>query len=98
MKLLSNIKVNDSSYFRYKLFDDLRKEHNLKLCLIKDLRIGLKYIYIPNGFLLSEIKKYNFKELSLRNMLQSENTTTYNQYKSSIKRMVKNKEIFIKEL
>ena len=96
MKLLSNIKANDYAYNNMQ--NDLRKEHNLKLCLIKDLRIGLKYIYIPTGFLLSEIKKYNFKELSLRNMLQSENTTTYNQYKSSIKRMVKNKEIFIKEL
>jgi len=96
LKLLSNIKANDYSYNN--LHNDLRKEHNLRLCLIKDLKIGLKYIHIPTGFLLSEIKKYNFKELSLRNMLQSENTTTYNQYKNSIKRMVKNREIFIKEL
>lgn len=96
MKLLSNIKANDYSY--NSLQQDLRKHHNLKVCLIKDLKIGLKYIHIPTGFLLSEIKKYNFKELSLRNMLQSENTDTYNQYKSSIKRMVKNREIYIKEL
>ena len=96
MKLLSNIKKNDYSY--NSLQQDLRKEHNLKVALIKDLKIGLKYIRVPNTMLLSEIKKHNFKEETLRNMVVSENTEKYNAYKNVIKYWVKNKEIYIKEL
>jgi len=96
MKLLSNIKKNDYSY--NSLQQDLRKEHSLKVALIKDLKIGLKYIRVPNAMLLSEIKRHNFKEETLRNMLVSENTEKYNSYKSDIKFWVKNKEIYIKEL
>ena len=98
MKLLYNIKEKDTIFSIKDLHYHLRKEHNLKVCLVKDLKIGLKYIIISNNLLLSQIRSINFQELVLRNMVVWENTEEYNNYKNTIKSLVKQKEIYIKEL
>ena len=94
MKVLQKAKYRNESFTRKDLEQELRKD-NLRLCKVKDLKIGLKYINIPNSLLFTEIKKENFHVHEVRKMTMSENTEKYLQYKKNIKKFCKNKEIFI---
>lgn len=94
MKILQNTNYKDTSFSRKDLIKELKKE-NLRLCLVKDLRVGLKYIKISQNLIYSEIKRTNFYEHTIRNMVVSENSEKYLKYKKDIKKFCIDKELFI---
>lgn len=98
MKLLTNIKGSDATYTRKQLEIDLRKEHSLVPALVKDLKMGLKYVLIPNGTLLSEIKKTNYYEFKVQYQGEFVHMDRFEQMKRDIKKWAKNRELYIKEL